>query len=114
MGDRGNIVLTEQGGNVYLYSHWMGSDLPALARKGLAKAKRGGRLDDSQYCGRIVTDVFLKAHADSPFTGAGVSGVQGDGGDTVVIDYDSGEVHVWDDDTDDHISMTFDEFIEGK
>lgn len=36
MGDRANVVIREPGGpDVYLYTHWGGSDLPEALRSAL-------------------------------------------------------------------------------
>lgn len=107
MGDRANIVLEAEGTEVWLYTHSNGFEIVDIARAGVAEAIKGGRANDPQYAGRIITDVFLRAHADFPYTGAGVSGFQGDGGDTVRIDLD--KQHVYLAETDELFS--FDKFV---
>lgn len=94
MGDRANIVLrdkhygTDLTADVFLYTHWSGYKVEQIAADGLREAIAAGRVDDVAYGGRIVTDVFLKAHADSPHLGAGVSAIIGDGDShQVIIDF---------------------------
>jgi hypothetical protein len=119
MGDRANIVLRDKVYNsdppeyrdVFLYTHWDGYRVEALAAQGIAEAIKAGRANDPQYGGRIVTDVFLKAHADSPHLGAGVSAIIGDGDDhLVVIDFDAEEVTYTD--GDDEIRTPFADFVD--
>lgn len=98
MGDRANIVLRDkvwgsepaEHRDVFLYTHWDGYKIEQIAADGLRAAIAAGRANDAAYGGRIVTDVFLKAHAAEPTLGAGVSAVVGDGGShLVIIDFDA-------------------------
>lgn len=121
MGDRANIVLIDsygqgdsrQEGKVFLYTHWSGSEIEQIAADGLREAIAGGRADDSQYAGRIVTDVFLAAHKGSPHTGAGVSGLIGDGDNHLVeIDFSTGTVtYQTGEDRDVKTTVSFAEFV---
>lgn len=116
MGDRANIILTDkigdETGRVYLYTHWNGYRIEKIAAQGLAEAAKAGRADDAQYGGRIITDVFLKAHALSPHLGAGVSGLIGDGdGHTVEIDFSTGTVDYEEPETGNRRLVTFAVFV---
>ncbi len=52
MGDRANVVIDEQdGGTIYLYTHWGGSELPETLQNAL---KRKWRWDDESYLTRII------------------------------------------------------------
>lgn len=71
MGDRGNIRI-EQGsevGDVWLYSHWGGSDLAEELQRALA---RGLRWDDPAYLARIVFDAMTEGQVGEA-TGYGIS-----------------------------------------
>lgn len=85
MGDRANIVIEVEGqAPLYLYTHWDGYRVEQLAANGLREAMNGGRLSDEVYAARIITDVFLAAHADQKHTGAGISTFPTDGMDHLV------------------------------
>lgn len=54
MGDRGNIVMRFGGKtDIYLYTHWSGSEIGATAQRALTKQ---WRWDDDAYLARIVFD----------------------------------------------------------
>lgn len=105
MGDRGNIVVQEGAGaegepprEVWLYSHWAGSELPRIAQEGLRRAKAAphsgpnGSLDDASYLGRILFCQMLMdgspelSTAVMDTSGFGIASQQGDGGTEVYID----------------------------
>lgn len=54
MGDRANIVIQQERGEprIFLYSHWGGSEMPALLKKGLLASR--GRWGDPAYATRII------------------------------------------------------------
>ena len=63
MGDRGNIEIRQgyqaadgsrDEASVFLYTHWRGSEVPAILADALVKA--GGRAGDQAYLTRIVFD----------------------------------------------------------
>ena len=57
MGDRGIIeIAEEQGGRVYFYTHWQGSEVPSLVAKGLLKGRE--RWDDESYLNRVLFDTL--------------------------------------------------------
>lgn len=84
MGDRGNVCIREvtedTGMDVYLYTHWRGSDLVDIVRDALAKRQRW---NDAPYLTRIV---FNEVQADDRReTGFGISAVMGDNNNPVVV-----------------------------
>lgn len=52
MGDRAQVAIKTGSGKVYLYGHWIGSDI----YKAVAKAFREvpGRLNDNEYLARAI------------------------------------------------------------
>jgi hypothetical protein len=70
MGDRANIVVEQNGGRIYLYSHWGGYQLPVVLRDAL---KRGERWDDDTYLTRIIFDQMTEGlHGEATGFGIGV------------------------------------------
>ena len=78
MGDRGNIEIrqgyqTADGSrheaSMFLYTHWRGSEVPAILADALVKA--GGRAGDQAYLTRIVFDQMVDA--DSGIMGFGIA-----------------------------------------
>ena len=53
MGDRANVVITQDyaPGNVFLYTHWGGSDLPLTVQRALRLKLRW---NDESYLARII------------------------------------------------------------
>lgn len=79
MGDRANIVVLDdedRSGKIglFLYTHWSGSELPALLKAGLDRAK--DRWQDTQYLARILFQAMLDG--DEGTTGYGISTSLGD------------------------------------
>ncbi len=58
MGDRANIKIPmkacngEPAGNVFLYGHWSGEEMPQVLQNGLRAGR--GRWDDDTYLARII------------------------------------------------------------
>lgn len=70
MGDRGNIVIdngTDHG--IALYSHWGGSDLPAVLARALARGR--GRFGDDPYLTRVIFSEMIKGDIEGT-TGFGI------------------------------------------
>lgn len=93
MGDRANIKvynsLEPQSGQVFLYTHWRGSDLPFILQTAL---KKNWRWDDDQYLARIIFDEMTNdCHGQE--LGFGISSVVWDGADRV-LSVDVGEQKV--------------------
>jgi hypothetical protein len=84
MGDRANVYIHE--GNrpgVYIYTHWNGSDLPAMVMTGLSVGRALNRKYDTPYLTRILIEELMKAEYGSE-TGWGVSAEVQDGSDRIV------------------------------
>lgn len=62
MGDRRMAEIKTSEGSLYIYTHWHGSELPAIAREAVEKAKV--RLGDESYWTRIVIDQIIKDGRD--------------------------------------------------
>ena len=94
MGDRANVVIPQEGHdglNVYLYTHWGGSELPAAVQKALA---RRVRWDDQQYLARIIFDAMTEGLVGAE-TGHGITACPWDGqGKLVVVDTAKQEVRL--------------------
>lgn len=59
MGDRANIQIKEQeGGTLYLYTHWGGSELPEVLAEALAAGRE--RWGDEAYLSRIIFSHLIK------------------------------------------------------
>lgn len=69
MGDRGNVVIKTGDGEVWLYAHWTGRDLPFPVRKALARAT--DRWRDAPYLARIIFDAMTDG-AHGSLTGYGI------------------------------------------
>jgi hypothetical protein len=72
MGDRGNIVLLQQGGEhnpLYLYTHWSGVELPQLLQRAL---RRRERWTDESYLARIIFCTMIEGY-ERRSTGFGIS-----------------------------------------
>ncbi len=57
MGDRGNIVVREGSQEIWLYTHWCGSDIADVVQKALQKK---WRWDDAPYLTRIIFDTLTE------------------------------------------------------
>lgn len=88
MGDRANLGFSTTTGSdecVWLYTHWHGTSLPAMAVRAVAAARP--RWGDEPYATRIALTVLIGAITDP--TGWGVSTGPGDNEhDGIVIDWD--------------------------
>jgi len=85
MGDRGNIIVKDGKSEVFLYSHWTGSDLPEVLKSALKRGK--GRWDDGQYLARIIFCEMVKGN-EMDETGFGISSIIGDGGTDITVNVD--------------------------
>lgn len=110
MGDRGNIAIREAAGQeVNFYSHDLGSKLPHIVRKALA---RGERWDDPEYLARIVFCELIKGR-EREDTGFGISTARGDyNHPDVVMDMEHRTISYRSPETEVELRKgTFDEFI---
>jgi hypothetical protein len=72
MGDRGNIVMIEEkGGEIYLYTHWYGSNLPKILQRALIRGK--DRWDDEAYLARTIFNEMVKDDILGEMNGYGIS-----------------------------------------
>lgn len=97
MGDRGNIIVRQAANtntdDVWFYSHWGGSDLPAVLQKALARKQRW---DDPSYLARIIFSEMIKGHVEGE-TGFGIScSIQDNSHNFLVVDVPAQEVSVVD------------------
>jgi hypothetical protein len=70
MGDRANIVVRDKGQpQIFLYTHWHGTELPETLRQALARHERW---DDSPYLTRIIFCRMVKGQ-EGDATGFGIS-----------------------------------------
>jgi hypothetical protein len=82
MGDRANVAVKSGEDIVYLYTHWTGSELPALLQEAL---RRGiSRWDDPAYLARVIFCEMVKG-AEKGVTGYGISASVQDGEDRVIV-----------------------------
>ena len=115
MGDRGNIVIRDQyteGGEVYFYAHWNGSNLAETVQAALARKQRW---NDGPYLARIIFCELVKGDEDGE-TGYGIScGLCDNGHALLVVDMKTSTVY-WagEGDTAKAITepQTFAEFVE--
>jgi len=111
MGDRGNIVIRDQGGEVFFYTHWGGRNRKETLREALAKQLRW---DDGAYLARIIFCAMVKGQEDEE-TGFGISTYMCDNSyPLLVVDVD--EQNVYERDPDDDTKrlspvLSFEEFI---
>ena len=103
MGDRGNIVMREEGKpDIYFYAHWSGSELPAIVRRTLAKKERW---DDAPYLCRMVFCELVKG-SESGSTGFGISTEECDNQhEYVIVDMTKQRIEVG------QASWSFEEFV---
>ena len=103
MGDRGNIkVVEEQGGVIYLYSHWGGSGLSELVQVVLTRRQRW---KDESYLTRMFFSAMIDGEVNGD-TGYGISTYQTDENHPDV------EVHIADQKiVIDSQAWTFEEFV---
>jgi hypothetical protein len=96
VGDRGNIVITDSNWNptIYFYTHWSGSDLPAIVKEALVKGRE--RWDDTPYLNRVLFQHLL--NGDKSLAGFGIDTQMGDGGTEVYINHDLQQVRYEDTD----------------
>lgn len=76
MGDRRNVRIEEEsGGQIFLYTHWDGSDLPDIVASALDRGR--GRWGDEAYLTRIIFSEMIKGDVEGE-TGYGISTYQCD------------------------------------
>ena len=71
MGDRAQVAIKKGADKVYLYGHWIGSDIyPAIGR---ALKRAPARHRDSEYLARIVLDEMKGNDREETGFGIGVA-----------------------------------------
>lgn len=104
MGNRGNIViLSDEGKDLFLYTHWTGSDLPSIVANALDRGR--DRWDDRPYLNRILFSELIKDDVLGT-TGYGLDVERGDGGTEVYVSPTEETVRYLD------THYTFKEFVE--
>ncbi len=80
MGDRANVAIKDSdGGTVYLYTHWDGSELPGVVQTVLRRLndrvlrRLNDRWTDAPYLARIIFSRMVGAANWSETTGYGIS-----------------------------------------
>lgn len=85
MGDRGNIVIRQVSNkntdDVWLYTHWSGSEIKDTVREALARKERW---DDPSYLARIVFCKLVEG-AEKDATGFGISCRMQDNGHSIIV-----------------------------
>jgi hypothetical protein len=103
MGDRGTIEVKDNGGRVYLYTHWTGSDLEDTLRRAMVKRWRWG---DGPYLTRIIFCEMVKGEEGGE-TGFGISSQFHDG-NHLTVDVDEQKI------TTRRGTKSFEEFVTGE
>lgn len=107
MGDRANIkIVSREGGDIYFYTHWAGTELLQTLQNAMKKAKNDNRLDDDMYLNRIIFCEMIKNHVLNT-TGYGISPYVGDGDDRIITVNHNQKIIQYKEDT-----WTFDFFLE--
>ena len=110
MGDRANVLLKQEGTEIYLYTHSAGTELPEIVRNAMARSAAKNRYDDPAYLNRIIFSYIIK---DVVFgeTGFGISPRPLDGEDRIiVIDHDLHAVYHKDHRPPDEQLLSFEDF----
>lgn len=94
MGDRGQIgVRLHDGSEIYLYTHWEGSEIFETCQRSLRKE---WRWDDGAYLARIIFDDLVGGERGTE-TGFGISTyIMGPEHQIPLVDTNTGIVHVLD------------------
>lgn len=84
MGDRGNVIFKySEGGKIYFYTHWSGSQLKSIVKAALIRGKE--RWGDESYLARIVFSEMIKDDV-MDVTGYGIAPYEMDSGARVEVD----------------------------
>ena len=116
MGDRRHAIIRgDDGKEIYVYVHWLGSELPDIVRGALIRADDktlGGntsRLDDAPYLTRVIIEQVIIASGLGSNLSVGIStGPMDSEYDDVVIDTEQQEVSIGDD------TWSFTDFMKGN
>ena len=91
MGDRANIQIREsEGGKIYFYTHWSGTELPNILAKALDRGR--DRWGDEQYLSRVIFSEMIKNDILET-TGFGISTYRGDDNHPdLIVDYSTNKI----------------------
>ncbi len=87
MGDRANVFFPKRGSipesknGVFLYTHWLGSELPVIVQNVL---QRKARWDDPAYLARMVFNAMTRGSEEEE-TGFGISSELQDNEHPIVV-----------------------------
>ena len=91
MGDRANVVIKNGDSEVFLYTHWGGTELPEAVTAALRRGVQ--RWTDASYLARIVFCEMVSEDDWDGLTGYGISASIGDNSyPLIVLDTDKQEV----------------------
>lgn len=82
MGDRGNIAIIQNHGQVWFYTHWNGFNIKSSVKNALARQKRW---DDETYLTRIIWDSFCGKENHGDEFGYGIGLRIGDNKHPIVV-----------------------------
>ena len=109
MGDRGNVVVGTEDGEVFLYSHWRGSDLVNIVKKSLKTDRARRRWRNAAYLARILFQDMV-GDDDTEF-GYGISPLPPYTGTEVYVDVTNQLITTLGFSSNDR-TCTFEEFVE--
>jgi hypothetical protein len=112
MGDRGNLVMryTEQDKpvDIYFYTHWRGSELPAILQRALARRQRW---TDPAYLSRIIFNTLTEGNEQEE-TGFGIAPYLCDNEhDLLIVDHEEQAVIRQTEDGTERQRWTFEQFV---
>ena len=93
MGDRANIVVKGSNEQIVLYTHWNGTELPAVLQDALNRGE--DRWNDFQYLTRIIFSEMIQDDILEN-TGYGITTTVWDGEDSIItVDVDNQTVTLY-------------------
>lgn len=105
MGDRAQVFVKDGSEGVYLYTHWLGTELPALVAAALDSKQGRARWTDPPYLARIIFGHMLDGDDPMAETGYGIAATLTDG-KLLTVNVDAQHVTTYD-----GYMLTFEEFI---
>ena len=88
MGDRGNVAIIQNTSKdrlhqVWVYTHWTGTDLPAMVREGIRAGRP--RWNDSNYLTKIIIGRIIPGEDMLGETGYGIGCTLSDNEHTIIV-----------------------------
>ncbi|NTF16889.1 hypothetical protein G6L37_00420 [Agrobacterium rubi] len=83
MGDRANIQIREGSNSVYLYTHWHGSETPAMLHRALHRGRE--RWTHPDYLARIIFCEMVRGN-EMDLTGFGISSTEMGASKHILVD----------------------------